>query len=141
MKNILLVSLLFFGTTSFAESDFQLLTSSSFEVYSKHRPGSYEAQCSGMLAQARQITTQNNNECSVVLVKTSTFSHSSGGTLVVEKYCKRRPFTEVAMVSLLQKCTESPQPECFNPDLIKQINKVKPPKYKYVNQGTCKYKY
>jgi hypothetical protein len=48
----------------------------------------------------------------------------------LDVYCKPRPFSEMSIISLFQNCETHPQQECFEPELLNRLDKIKPTKYK-----------
>lgn len=91
--------------------------------------------CSDIITDIKIISSSDIENDSYYVIRLSV-DHIK--TMKVSIYCKPRNFSDSALVSLFQKCQDSPQAECFNPELITQLNQVKNTTYSTKTSGSCR---
>lgn len=101
-------------------------------------------QCLQKLSSKMLVDRIPEIECTDVIIKNTIFKSYVNfyrARLLTEIYCKPRSYSDTVLMSLFKKCKESPQQDCFNPQLISQLNQVKRTTVTEINLGDCDFSY
>lgn len=153
MKNILLVLIVVLaGIKSFAQSN-ELIGYKEVSWTSGYVCNRTVENCSGGYAAPKNegeaallidilindIDSRNKkmifeNECSEKL--SVVVGDMCRETVFLKLYCKPRPYSEIALMSLFDSCKINPQASCFDPKLLASFDKIKPMKSKIIDKTT-----